>query len=117
MLKLHLTTWERLALTGMVGNLEGINMALMFKAHKVLEVLDFTPEERLVAGMKQVGAAIQWDNANEYDLEFDDPEALNMLQFAAKAHRYSMAERANMLPLLEKLGLAADSPEPSPTRP
>lgn len=109
MLKLHLTTWERLALIGMVGNLEGINMALMFKAGKVLEVLDLSTEEREAAGMAQMGNAIVWDNATEYDLEFDDPEALKLLQFAAKAHKYNMAERANILPLLEKLDLAPDT--------
>lgn len=108
-MQLHLTTWERLALVGMVGNLQDITMALMYKANKVLDVLDFTPDERKSIGLVQMGAAIKWDTDPEWDLEFDDPEALGVLQFAAKANKYSMAERTNMLPLLEKLELGDSS--------
>lgn len=107
MAKFQLTTWDRLTISGLVGQLRG-DAALMYKAIKVFDAVDLTEEENAEINMRQVGpSAIQWDDPDrKWEIEIRDREAANLVIRVVKENTtWSAAKAREVAGLHEALGL------------
>jgi hypothetical protein len=123
MAKFQLTTWDRLTISGLVGQLRG-DAALMHKAIKVFDAVDLTEEENAEINMRQIGPnAIQWDQPDrKWEIEIKDKEAANLIVRVVKENTTWQAVKAREIAgLHEALGLPwpppSDEPETDPEPP
>jgi hypothetical protein len=105
--KFQLTTWDRLTISGLVGQLRG-DAALMHKAIKVFDAVDLTEEENKEINMRQIGPnAIQWDQPDRrWEIEIKDREAASLvLKVVRENSSWPAAKAREVAGLHETLGL------------
>jgi hypothetical protein len=106
-MKSQLTTWERLAISWLIGRLQG-DAALIHKAMKVFDAVDLTDEEKREINLRQVGEnALVWDDpAREWDVSIKDPEAANLVLVTVRNNRSWLDAKAREVAgLFEAQGL------------
>jgi hypothetical protein len=107
MAEFQLTTWDRLTISGLVGQLRG-DAALMHKAIKVFDAVDLTEEENKEINMRQIGPnAIQWDDADrKWEIEIRDREAAHLVLKVVRENTSWPAAKAREVACLhEAVGL------------
>lgn len=111
-MELTLTTWERISLVDVVGQVRG-NLATLRKAGKALDVLELTDEEEeeieLVRTLGPEGSVIQWNDKGDqrtWEVEIGDKEAAAIVKRAFVQHEgWRVGERERVEALAEKLGV------------
>ena len=110
-MKLHLNSWQRIALTQIIGDVEG-NVSILRKAAKILDVLDLNDEEKKLINYQvhEVGT-ITFENTHFFDLEISDSELIQFLQGELTNHNWprglfgNLEIRRWMFDLYEQVGV------------
>ena len=109
-MELQLTTWERMALLNVLGELRG-NLGTLRRAGKAMDALELSDEERALVHfqtvtMPQGEVGYQWlDSDHSFAVEIADPEAAALLkQAAAQYEGWLVSDREGVEALMEKLG-------------
>lgn len=108
----NLTTWERAFLVGVINETRG-DAGAMRKCLALLDLLDFTPEEKAAIDFKTITtpagmSAVTWDNTKEpaegYPVEFKDGNHLAYLRQLIKAGEHFTGQDARKaVAMLDKL--------------
>jgi len=108
-MELQLTTWERMALLNVLGELQG-NLATLRRAGKAMDVLELSEEERALVrfqtiSMPQGEVGYQWlDSDHSFAVEIADPGAAALLkQAAAQYQGWHVPDREGVEALMAKL--------------
>lgn len=106
---LSLTTWERVQLSRLVGQLRG-NVALLRKAGRVLDAVELSEAEQEAVGFNTIvrpdgSVSAQWrDAAREFEVEIADREAAMLLRRTfQQCEDWRVADRALVEALAEKI--------------
>ena len=110
-MELQLTTWERMALLNVLGELRG-NLATLRRAGKAMDALELSDEERALVHFQTVTTpqgevGYQWlDSDHSFAVEIADPEAAALLkQAAAQYEGWLVSDREGVEALMAKLGV------------
>ena len=109
-MKLQLTTWQRIVLYQIVGQLRG-PVSLVRTASKLLDVLEMSEADRTEVGYRELpnGAATWRDPERRLEIENADREAAALLRRTVEQHQEWPAGQARqVLDLAEQLGLDLD---------
>ena len=106
-MKLSVTTWQRVMLVQIVGNMRG-NLLRIRKANKALDVLELSDKEKEQVGYLDLpdGSSRWQDTEHRWDLEIKDKEAAHLVKVEAKRFAdwpASMAEQ--VFDLAEQVGI------------
>lgn len=106
-----LTVWQRQMLVIITGQVSG-NAAVMRKANKALDVLEFPEAEAKTLGLTfRPDGSVTWDRSREdtYDLEIKDVEAAHLVQRLFKEYAgWKGFDHRRVLDLEMKLGLTVE---------
>jgi hypothetical protein len=109
-MKLLLTTWQRVMLSTVVGNMQG-DVRLMHTAIKAMDALELTTEEIQAVGFSILpDGQPQWKNAeHRFELEFEDAKIVNLLkQGVASFKGWPFFNYQQVLNLCEQLDIVLD---------
>jgi len=117
MLKLNLTTWQRLmciqALNGQTGHISAVRKAL-----RLLEILELNEEERVAVELRELqpGQYIWTDTQRRFELEIKDRELAAFLRRAVGAYgQWPVNQARQVADLFEQLGIEEEpAGEPVP---
>jgi hypothetical protein len=109
MTQFKLTTWERIALCNVLGEIRG-NLATLRRANTAMNALELSPGENEEVGFNTIttprGEVVyQWlDQERAFEIEIADPEALALLRQAAQQYEgWGIADLDRAEALLGKL--------------
>lgn len=105
-----LTTWERMSLLAILGELRG-NLALLRRAGKAMDALELSEADREEIGFNRIttprGEVVyQWlDQARAFEIEIGDQESVALVRQAAQQYEgWSVVDLDRVEALLAKLG-------------
>ncbi len=111
MLRLELTTWQRImavqALNGQTGHISTIRKAL-----KLLEILELNEEERVAVELRELqpGQYMWTDTQRRFELEIKDRELAAFLRRAVEQYgQWPVEYAAHVLDLCQQLGIEEGS--------
>lgn len=111
---IKLATVERIMLQQLLADVEG-DFRTARKVLKLLDVLEFTPDEREQINLRQLGPNLEWDHPEiEWELAFKDPNELELLRSVFKNHVWRKVHPRLVAAIADRLGIP---PEPEPVDP
>lgn len=104
--EVKVTTIKRVILQNLMTDVEG-NSRTLRKALRILDILEFTPEEREAINLQQTPAGgLTWDNPDkEWVLTFRDGNDLAFLRATFKNHTWKGIHPRLVMELEEALGI------------
>lgn len=113
-MKLTLTNWQRFQLWQLAGNVQG-NLIRIRKAHKILDVVEWSPAERDLIEFKEwPNGRVSWNEAacSEWQIELGDREAVKLLKEIVEAHDGWLAQKyGEVVDLFDQMGLEIPADE------
>lgn len=101
----ELTTWQRLALVGILGRLQG-DAALMYRAIQLFDVLELNQSEKDRINLREVGDGMRWDDPDHKWTIILPGGAVELLLVTVEKNRQWPANKAREVEkLFEALGL------------
>jgi hypothetical protein len=115
-MRLSLTTWERVQLTKILGQMRG-NLATLRKAGRAMDAVELSQKEKTEVGFNTIvnpkdgGVQFQWADAErEFDVEIADREAAALLRRAFQQYEgWQVAERMLVEVLAAKIEASGQS--------
>jgi hypothetical protein len=109
-MELTLTTWERLICFNAVSGLQGLDAGGMRKAAKLLDIFDFTKEEReAITYVVGLGGSVTWDASKEpegWPIAIGDGNLGEFLKSAIQKPDVAPTYKAReLVKLYDKLGI------------
>lgn len=99
------TTWQRVMSAAIVGSVQG-NVATLRKADRLLDILEFSKEEKERIGLKISGPTYTWvDTDTEWDLDIPY-ECMDIFRNAIMGYgEWPAANRQEVFSLHQTLGI------------
>jgi len=108
----ELTTWERMALVNVLGEICG-NLITLRRAGKAMDAMELSEEERVLVHFQTVVKSSgelqhQWlDKVHVFDVELDAAAAQLVVQAAQQYAGWAVSDLALVEALMAKLGVEA----------
>jgi hypothetical protein len=100
-MKLSLTTWQRIVLVSIIGNLRG-DVSLVWKAVKALDALQLTEEEKKEVGFEEGPAGLRWkDETRRFEIIL--PNAAFVQQIVREYKDWPIALASQVFDLCKQL--------------
>ncbi len=106
-MKLKLTAWQRFQCIQMIGSLRG-NVSILHLGGKLLDILDFTDEDKKRVGYQDVGPnqVIWTDTKAKFDVEIVDKNQIDFFKRTIKqCDTWPIANSDQIFDLFEQAGV------------
>ena len=106
---LTLTTWERLTLATIVGEVTGAVSRIRI-AGRILDVVEFSPAEVESIGLTADGGSVRWTDTRDWSIELNQEGAAFAAATLNEWSGFRAADRKLVLALVEKLERVCHTP-------